>query len=85
VIIGGTEHPPQGFAGRIRRPTSFGFSMRAPRAFIALLAFGALLLGACGDDNSDEVPMTGNRPTTTVEETTTTTVAETTTTTVAGG
>jgi len=43
--------------------------MRPSRTLIATLTFGALLLGACGDDGGDEsIPMTGNRPTTTVED-----------------
>lgn len=43
--------------------------MRPSRTLIAMLTFGALLLGACGGDGGDEsIPMTGNRPTTTVAD-----------------
>ncbi|MGH9210612.1 MAG: ABC transporter substrate-binding protein [Acidimicrobiales bacterium] len=43
--------------------------MRPSRTLMATLTFGALMVGACGDDGGDDsIPMTGNRPTTTVEE-----------------
>jgi iron complex transport system substrate-binding protein len=43
--------------------------MRPSRTLIAALTFGVLLVGACGDDGEDDsIPMSGNRPTTTVDD-----------------
>jgi iron complex transport system substrate-binding protein len=54
--------------------------MRRSRILVFTMgALGLSIVAACGDDDSDTVPMTGNRPTTTTEETTTTVAGTSTT------
>ena len=50
--------------------------MKTPRTLLALVAVGALVLAACGDDSGDSSSESDTTTTTEVDETTTTTAAE---------